>query len=194
MKFVSTIARLLACLHVITMLGLVSGCATTPLAPQDKAVLVTAADLQDAGADLPLAFAEFEHDRKTSRIDGGVEIEYQFDARDTGAGYPYIFATINRETTSSSAAAAYGAVKAGLGLADLDARDDSGRFHYGDWSWFGTLFFEGEPHGFVFTMRDDLTVYTLMISGFPMDVDTMWGQLVLPRLEMLSLVERSGLN
>jgi hypothetical protein len=194
MNLVSRRTRLLVCLYAVTLLGLASGCATTPLAPRDKAVLVTAADLLDLGADLPLTFAEYEHNHKTSRIDGGVEIEYQFDARDSGEGYPYIYSTINRETTLSSAVAAYGAVKAGLGLADLEARDDSVRFRYGDWSWFGTLVFEGEVRGFVFCMRDELTVYTLMISGFPMDVDAMWGQLVLPRLEMLSLVQQTAWN
>jgi len=51
-----------------------------------------------------------------------------------------------------------------------------------------TLLAGGEAHGFIFYMRDSLTVYTLMISGIPMDVDIMWKQLLLPRLEMLSRI------
>ena len=88
----------------------------------------------------------------------------------------------------SSAVAAYGAVKAGLSAVRIEARDDSGYFRYGDWSYFGTLLVGGEAQGFVFYMRDSLTVYTLMISGTPMDVDIMWKQLLLPRLEMLSRI------
>ncbi len=173
--------RLLA----LAWLGQLAGCAMTPLAPQDKAVLVTAADLESIGATLPATFTEFERTNKTRRIDGGVELEYHFDARTAGRGYPYIYNTINRETTVSSAVAAYGAVKAGLGVTGVETRDDSRHFRYGDWSYFGTLLAAGEARGFIFYMRDHLTVYTLMISGTPMDVDIMWEQIVLPRLEML---------
>ena len=73
-----------------------------------------------------------------------------------------------------------------LGMAGVEARDDSERFRYGDLSYFGTLLSGDEAQGFVFYMRDDLTVYTLMIGGIAMDVDSMWEQLLLPRLEMLS--------
>lgn len=44
----------------------------------------------------------------------------------------------------------------------------------------------GEAYGFIFYMCDDLTVYTLMISGIPMDVNIMREQLMLPRPEILS--------
>jgi len=180
--------RFAALLLALAWLGLLAGCATTPLAPQDKAILVTAADLQPMGATLPAAFADFERTNKTRRIDGGVELEYHFDARKAGRGYPYIYTTINQETTVSSAVAAYGAVKAGLGATGVETRDDSGHFRYGDWSYFGTLLAGGEAQGFIFYMRDSLTVYTLMISGTPMDVDIMWKQLLLPRLEMLTRI------
>ena len=187
MKSIRSYRRFLAYTLTVFLYGLLGSCATAPLSPRDKAVLITAADLNPMGASLPAVFTEFEHNQKTSRIDGGVEIEYQFDASQVGRGYPYIYTTINHETTVSSAVAAYGAVKAGLGMAGLDARDDSEHYRYGDWSYFGTLLFEGEPRGLVFYMRDDLTVYTVMISGFSMNVDAMWKQLILPRLEMLSL-------
>jgi len=187
MKSVFRIFRMHARTLAFAGVAALGGCATAPLSPGDKAVLVTIADLYPTGTALPASFAQFEHHRKTTRVDGGVELEYQFDARATGERYPYIYTTVNHETTVSSAVAAYGATKAGLGLADLDARDDSERFRYGDWSYFGTLVFEDEARGFVFYMRDDLTVYTLMISGYPMDVDAIWEQLVLPRLEILSL-------
>ena len=52
--------------------------------------------------------------------------------------------------------------------------------------YFGTLLRDGEPRGFVFYMRDDLTVYLLMVSGMHMDVAQVWEQLLLPRLEMLN--------
>jgi hypothetical protein len=186
MQAVSFMHRFTARLFALASLGLAAGCATTPLSPQDTAVLLTAADLQSVGADLPVNFGDFERTRKTQRIDGGVELEYQFDARTAGQDYPYIYTAINRETTVSSAVAAYGAVKAGLGVAGVEARDDSEYFRYGDWSYFGTLVSGGEAQGIVFYMRDDLTVYTVMISGLPMNVDGMWEQLLLPRLEMLS--------
>jgi hypothetical protein len=35
-------------------------------------------------------------------------------------------------------------------------------------------------------MRDDLTVYLLMVSGIHTDVAQVWEQLLLPRLEMLN--------
>jgi hypothetical protein len=186
MKSASIMSSFATLLLALAWLGLTVGCAMTPLAPQDKAVLVTAADLESIGATLPAAFTEFERNSKTRRIDGGVELEYHFDARTAGRGYPDIYTTINQETTVSSAVAAYGAVKAGLSAVRVEARDDSGYFRYGDWSYFGTLLVGGEAQGFVFYMRDSLTVYTLMISGTPMDVDIMWKQLLLPRLEMLS--------
>jgi hypothetical protein len=186
MQAVSVIHRFIALLFALAWLGLLAGCATTPLSPQDTAVLLTAADLQSVGAALPADFGEFERTRKVRRIDGGVELEYQFDARTAGQGYPYVYTAINRETTVSSAVAAYGAVKAGLGMAGVEARDDSEYFRYGDRSYFGTLLSSGEAQGIVFYMRDELTVYTVMISGIPTNVDSMWEQLLLPRLEMLS--------
>jgi hypothetical protein len=106
MKSASIMRRFAALLFALASLGLLAGCATTPLAPQDKAVLITATDLQSVGATLPAAFAEFERTSKTRRIDGGVELEYHFDARTAGRGYPYIYTTINQETTVSSAVAA----------------------------------------------------------------------------------------
>jgi hypothetical protein len=188
--------RLLPALWLAFMAAtLLASCATTPLPPQDKAVLITAPDLRAIGAALPTDFTQFEHTSKTRRIDGGIELEYHFDARKAGHGYPYIYTTINQETTVSSAVAAYAAVKAGLGMAGVEARDDSEDFRYGDWSYFGTLLAEDEAHGFIFYMRDDLTVYTLMISGILMDIDMMWGRLVLPRLKMLNRIgslQRSG--
>jgi hypothetical protein len=186
MQAVSVTHRFITLLFALASLGLSAGCATTPLSPQDTAVLLTVADLESFGAALPVEFNEFERTRKVRRIDGGVELEYQFDARAAGRDYPYIYTAVNRETTVSSAVAAYGAVKAGLGMADVEARDDSERFRYGDWSYFGTLLAGDEAQGIVFYMRDHLTVYTVMISGIPMDVDSMWEQLLLPRLEMLS--------
>jgi hypothetical protein len=92
----------------------------------------------------------------------------------------------------SSAVAAYGAVKAGVGMAGIEARDDSERFRYGDWSYFGTLVAEGGERGFVFYMRDDLTVYLLMLSGMRMNVEDLWEQLLLPRLEMLTRTQLSS--
>ena len=186
MQAVSAIHRFIALLFALAWLSLSAGCATTPLSPQDTAVLLTVADLESFGAALPVEFGEFERARKVRRIDGGVELEYQFDARAAGQGYPYIYTAVNKETTVSSAVAAYGAVKAGLGMAGIEARDDSGRFRYGDWSYFGTLVSGDEAQGIVFYMRDGLTVYTLMIGGLAMDVDSVWEQLLLPRLEMLS--------
>jgi hypothetical protein len=156
--------HLLAFLLAFAATAWLTGCASTPLAPEDKALFVMAADLEPVGAELPSAFVEFEKTGRTRRIDGGLELLYEFDARAAGKGYPYIYATINHETTVSSAVAAYGAVKAGLGLANLEARDDSERFRYGDWSYFGTLPSDEGAHGFVFYMRDDLTVYTSAAS------------------------------
>ena len=189
MNSTSIIRGFATLLFALAWLELLAGCAMTPMAPQDKAVLVTAADLESIGATLPAAFTEFEYANKTRRVDGGVELEYQFDARKAGRGYPYIYSTINQETTVSSAVAAYGAVKAGLGVTGVETRDDSGHFRYGDWSYFGTLLAAGEARGFIFYMRDNLTVYTLMIGGTPMDVDIVWTQLLLPRLEMLSRID-----
>ncbi len=185
MKFLSVLRRLLVLGAGAMLFSSLSGCASTPLQPQDTAVLVTAADLGPLGAPLPADFPRFEQSRKTELL-GSVELEYQFDARAAGGAYPYLYSTINRETTVSSAVAAYGAVKAGLGMADIEARDDSERFRYGDWSYFGTLLRDGEPRGFVFYMRDDLTVYLLMVSGTHIDVEQLWQQLLLPRLEMLN--------
>lgn len=184
MNCVSRCLRLVACLLVFSILN---GCATTPLDPGDKAVLIMVADLESVGASLPSGYTEYERNRKISRVDGGIELEYSFDARGAGKGYPYIYTSINRETTLSSAAAAYGAMKAGLATAGRSARDDSDRYRYGDWSYFGTLLFDGQARGLIFQMRDDLTVYNLVISGFTMDVDAMWTQLILPRLQMLRL-------
>ena len=193
MKSVSIMRHFAALLFALVLPGLLAGCTTTPLAPQDKAVLVTVTDLQSMGATLPAAFTEFERTGKTRRIDGGVELEYHFDARTAGQGYPYIYTTINQETTVSSAVAAYGSVKAGLSMTGVETRNDSGHFRYGDWSYFGTLLAGGEAYGFIFYMRDDLTVYTLMISGIPMDVKIMWEQLLLPRLEMLSRIDSQSI-
>lgn len=187
MKSAPSSLRLLACMFTLALSALLTGCTTTPLAPEDKAVLIMVADLEPMGASLPSGYTEYERNQKISRIDGGVELEYHFDARDAGKGYPYIYTTINRETTVSSAVAAYGAVKTGLATAGRSARDDSERYRYGDWSYFGTLLFDGEARGLIFYMRDELTVYTLVISGFTMDMEAMWEQLILPRLEILSL-------
>jgi len=170
---------------VLVILVAIAGCASAPLQPQDKALLVTVADLEPYGALLPVDFPAFEHSSKTELL-GSLELEYEFDARAARGPYPYLYSTINRETTVSSAVAAYGALKSGLGLADIEARDDSERFRYGDWSYFGTLLHQGEERGFVFCMRDDLTVYLLMVSGVDMEVEHLWQQLLLPRLEMLS--------
>ena len=78
-------------------------------------------------------------------------------------------------------------------MTGVETRNDSGHFRYGDWSCFGTLLAGGEAYGFIFYMRDDLTVYTLMISGIPMDVNIMWEQLLLPRLEMLSRIDSQSI-
>jgi hypothetical protein len=183
--------QLLSLGAVISVFSALAGCASVPLQPQDTALLVTAADLEPMGAALPTDFPAFEHGSKTELL-GSMELEYEFDARAAGGAYPYLYSTINRETTVSSAVAAYGAVKAGLGMADIEARDDSERFRYGDWSYFGTLLHEGEARGFVFYMRDDLTVYLLMVSGMHMDVEQLWEQLLLPRLEMLNRTRLSS--
>jgi hypothetical protein len=185
MQALSGFRRRLALSAALALGPMLAGCASTPLQPQDTALLVTAADLEPLGAALPADFPAFERSAKTELL-GSVEMEYEFDARTAGGGYPYLYSSINRETTVSSAVAAYGAVKAGLRRADLQARDDSGRFRYGDWSYFGTLLADGDPRGFVFYMRDDLTVYLLMVSGMHMDVEQLWEQLLLPRLEMLT--------
>lgn len=176
---------------VLVLLSAIAGCASTALQPQDKALLVTAADLEPYGAPLPVDFPTFERSSKTGLL-GSMELEYEFDARTAGDSYPYLYSTINRETTVSSAVAAYGAVKAGLGMADLEARDDSARFRYGDWSYFGTLLHEHKERGFVFYMRDDLTVYLLMVSGVDIEVEQLWQQLLLPRLEMLDRTRLSS--
>ena len=185
MKLLSALRRLRVLSAGAIIISALGGCASAPLQPQDTALLVTAADLEPFGATLPADFPIFERSSKTELL-GSLELEYQFDARAAGGAYPYLYSTINRETTVSSAVAAYGAVKAGLGMADIEARDDSQRFRYGDWSYFGTLLRAGEPRGFVFYMRDDLTVYLLMVSGMHMDVAQVWEQLLLPRLEMLN--------
>ena len=191
MKLLSVLHRLLVLGAGAIVISALGGCASTPLQPQDTALLVTAADLEPFGATLPADFPVFERSSKTELL-GSLELEYQFDARAAGGAYPYLYSTINREATVSSAVAAYGAVKAGLGMADIDARDDSERFRYGDWSYFGTLLREGEARGFVFYMRDDLTVYLLMVSGMHMDVEQLWEQLLLPRLEMLNRTRLSS--
>ena len=131
MKLVSALRRLLALSAGAMVIAALSGCASTPLEPQDTALLVTAADLEPFGAPLPADFPRFEHSSKTELL-GSIELEYQFDARAAGGAYPYLYSTINCETTVSSAVAAYGAVKAGLGMANIEARDDSQRFRYGD--------------------------------------------------------------
>jgi hypothetical protein len=191
MKLLSRLRQLLSLGAVISVFSALAGCASVPLQPQDTALLVTAADLEPMGAALPTDFPAFEHGSKTELL-GSMELEYEFDARAAGGAYPYLYSTINRETTVSSAVAAYGAVKAGLGMADIQARDDSARFRYGDWSYFGTLLADGDPRGFVFCMRDDLTVYLLMVSGVDMEVEQLWEQLLLPRLEMLSRTRLSS--
>ena len=191
MKLVSALHRLLVLSAGAMVISALSGCASTPLEPHDKALLVTAADLEPFGAPLPADFPRFEHSSKTELL-GSIELEYQFDARAAGGAYPYLYSTINRETTVSSAVAAYGAVKAGLGMANIEARDDSQRFRYGDWSYFGTLLRDGAPRGFVFYMRDDLTVYLLMVSGIHTDIAQLWEQLLLPRLEMLNRTRLSS--
>ncbi|MGD2073604.1 MAG: hypothetical protein PVG38_01570 [Gammaproteobacteria bacterium] len=174
----------------IVLISAFAGCATT-VQPRDTALLVTAADLEDFGATLPADFPAFEQSRKTKLL-GSLELEYEFDARVASTGYPYVYSSINRESTVSSAVAAYGAVKAGVGMAGIEARDDSERFRYGDWSYFGTLVAEGGERGFVFYMRDDLTVYLLMLSGMRMNVEDLWEQLLLPRLEMLTRTQLSS--
>lgn len=181
--------RLLSCAGIVLILTL-TGCATA-LQPRDTALLVTAGDLEDFGAALPADFPSFEHSRRTELL-GSQELEYEFDARTASTGYPYVYSTISREPTVSSAVAAYGAVKAGVGMAGIETRDDSERFRYGDWSYFGTLVADGEERGFVFYMRDDLTVYLLMLSGMQMDVEQLWEQLLLPRLEMLTHTQLSS--
>jgi hypothetical protein len=191
MKLLSALRRLRVLSAGAIIIYALGGCASAPLQPQDTALLVTAADLEPFGATLPVDFPVFERSSKTELL-GSLELEYQFDARAAGGAYPYLYSTINRETTVSSAVAAYGAVKAGLGMADIEARDDSERFRYGDWSYFGTLLHEGEARGFVFYMRDDLTVYLLMVSGMHMDVEQLWEQLLLPRLEMLNRTRLSS--
>jgi hypothetical protein len=191
MKLLSASRRLLVLSAGAVLFSALGGCASTPLQPQDTALLVTAADLEPFGAALPAHFPTFEQSSKTELL-GSIELEYQFDARAAGSAYPYLYSTINRETTVSSAVAAYGAIKAGLGIADIEARDDSERFRYGDWSYFGTLLHHGEARGFVFYMRDELTVYLLMVSGMHMEVDQLWEQLLLPRLEMLNRTRLSS--
>lgn len=191
MRLTSTLGTTLLRGLLLVILSATGGCASTPLQPRDKALLVTAADLEPYGASLPADFPAFEHSSKTEML-GSLELEYEFDAGGAGGSYPYLYSTINREATVSSAVAAYGAVKAGLGMADIEARDDSERFRYGDWSYFGTLLHEGKERGFVFYMRDELTVYLLMVSGVDMEVEQLWQQLLLPRLEMLDRARLSS--
>lgn len=75
-----------------------------------------------------------------------ISIMRRFDARTVGNGYPYIYTTINQETTVSYAAAAYDAVKAGLGMAGVATCDDTEHSRYGDWSYFGTLLARGKRY------------------------------------------------
>ena len=80
-----------------------TGCAVMPLAPEDKAVLLSVAELDSWSS-------------STNSTAGS-----------QGADSP-----LSLPPWVSSAVAAHGAVKAGLGLADLPAWDDSARFRYRD--------------------------------------------------------------
>jgi hypothetical protein len=56
-----------------------AGCASTSLQPQERALLVTAADLTPFGAVLPDDVAAFERSSKTKAM-GSTDLEYEFDA------------------------------------------------------------------------------------------------------------------
>lgn len=100
MKLLSGLRRLGASAPALVLLIGLAGCATRSLDPADKAVLVTAADLKPFGAPLPAGFPAFERGGKTELM-GSVELEYEFDARAADTPYPYLYSTINRETTVS---------------------------------------------------------------------------------------------
>ncbi len=168
-------------------LALLGGCQRgLPVEEGEKLMLLRASDLVEYGYGLE-DVAPFEKFDKTRFFDGSSEITYEFQTPDSERDHSlYVNVTLTFERKTSDAMVSHGtektALKYGLKLGGIEAREIEKFHEFGDSSEFYVLEKDGNPVGNLFSARQGTKVYSLVMSGMYFEDPDAWKELMNGRL------------
>lgn len=177
----------------VAVLGLagLAGCQRgLPVEEAERQMLLRAADLVEYGYGLE-DVAPFEKFDKTRYFDGSSEITYEFNTPESESDHPlYVNVTLTFERKTSDAMVSHGtektALKYGLKIGGIEAREVEKFHEFGDSSTFYILEKDGKPVGNLFSARQGAKVYSLVMSGMYFDDADTWKELMDGRLAKFS--------
>jgi len=166
-----------------------AGCGSEePLSEADKGLFLRAADLAGYGFKYEDADS-YEQFSKARQFDGAYELTYRFKTP-AGERRPlFIYANVSVARSESDAALSESAGKMGVliglkgsGIEEREVRmqpdDERGRLRL--------LLKGGKPVGNVFTARDGVKTYLVLLMGMSFEDAGDWQKLVEPKLQRLS--------
>ena len=183
--------------------GIVAGCAgiamlysfsekEEPLTARDRAMLVTAADvdaLVEGG--LRLSSSAETTSKLRSSLDDAVTLEYEYDEGEEGEFY--MSSTVSVDPSESDARLTYSAfgIGADIGFSlsgedEIEEKERNDVFKWGDQSRFVIYFYDGAPVGNLFITRKGKRVFFLLLWGVFFDEHDAFDDLVGEKLRKLS--------
>lgn len=177
-------------LFLLTLLPYICfSCMKTPISPDEKAILVTANDFVDYGLTIT-NIAASESFSKETYLDGGKELNYVFEPKDSENDLKYLSNIISIEPSSKDALATFKAQWIGLGIGmtinkgKISTPDLNHIYRFGDRSEFKLINNEeGEPVGNIFIVQKGSMVFFISIVGLYFDEAEDWADFIEPKLE-----------
>lgn len=164
---------------------------TSPMdmGPQDREILANADDVSQFVDDFYPDASKESYD-KYKRIDGSIEVSYEYD-EPYNDDAPYISYTVS--VTSSESVAneefdtAWSAAQLGMKLgggSGVTVSERNDIFSWGDSSRFGIVTYEGSPAGNLFVGRKGKYLVVFLLAGIYFEDDAIY-DLLMPKLNQL---------
>ena len=178
-------ARLLPAV-VLWMAPLLAGCMPSETSEQDRAVVLTGAELVPFGFAIPTgAIDETWEGRRW--FDGSREIEYLYETLDDAEEMPlYLSVNVSWEKSSPDAIGVYGATLLGFGVGtvseSIESRELTDDCQYGDRCSLLLVTRDRRPLGNQFVLQTGRTVYIVQLFGLYFDEPETWHEMILPKV------------
>lgn len=126
----------------------------------------------------------------TKYIDGSIELEYTYDLIETGFYTPLFYSiTITKDKTIKGAKENYQIINGALGLVANSFKQGTEEVKNldlpGDDNYYAIRTYDGEPNGFLFSMREGVYSYSLVVSGMYFEDNSFIYDVILPEIENL---------
>ncbi|WP_298506542.1 hypothetical protein [uncultured Maribacter sp.] len=126
----------------------------------------------------------------TKYLDGSIELEYTYDLIETDFYTPLFYSiTITKDKTIKDAKENYKLSNDALGLVvnsfGQGTEEVTNMDLPGDENYYANRTYDGAPNGFLFSMREGVYSYSLIVSGIYMEDNSFIYDVILPEIQNL---------